>query len=1355
MPSIRDRVRKAAVTLAALTVGRSVRLRALLLWGARSAGRMRIRLSTGWPGLVFLYLFAALLVGFHGYLVKAVPLVSPPAPVHWLRLLTYNARPVAIWFLHGTTGPWMQAVALAALIAAIRSAAAMRKRIVILSFANLSGDDKQKDFVNALPRRLMTELAEIGDIHTQLRDDPGNLSLDSGPAPRLEVDPTSSATSGLKGALTGVKIPIGPLSIPLDGAVTVLSTLLRGPQIVGSLQCTSETLLIEASLSGGARSSTWRVTAEDADKNRTRDETGVGVMDLMVRQLAYRIFTHLNAQHLGTFSWRAVGHYTEGLRAVREATHERGLTTRRVLALQRAQQEFFAAFREDARFVRSRYNLGVILFSQRRWQPACEVFQAVVNDIEGDPLPSAPGTPAYQRARHDLASAHFAAASAFFAQAREFEDQQRVNEEWCDRAEFQAAKIEKAATDTLEDLKKALLPAPERPILAELEQRVGQVRAPHGSSTRERSARVLQQLRRARLLIESEALDRCIARQEQLVQLDRAGSLRDQVRAVRARTYERGVPEKRTVWVLQMVDYHADMALRLDPAGANSWNLKGERALPGADACGYFRRASALIWMQLCLAEWTNGPTPALLLQAVNFLANLAQSHPESGSAVGEIDQVLSLDPSNAVNWVIRGKLCLIAGRYDDALESFRDANRERELGLHWLWIACTLRAMALRGGGDRWRRMERDARRRAIGGCAGVSLFPAPPFGGSRYPAVPPDVNDLPSPIYRDGRFELFQPELEKVANRMRKLTNLEKGELRAWCHREVCRMQWLQWSIEVRRATFVNLAWQMTAQVPAGVAFSPAKLWKRRLPWIERSYRTDVAARESLVDATTQFLGIFNKDRFAIRPEEFEQAVGLVSKAMEVGPIEANQRMLLAHFYFLTGLPDQSQEEITNALNIRPDGNFEAGLIRAALRRFHDITDKRIRSEALRRIVAVCKDLADREAYDLSSRPRLDNWGIWHYYLGCFSLDTLDYQTAQRCFATCFDRRQFPIESLQLLCYAFFRCGAFEAGEEAYQNITNLFCQLLPPGWQVDSSGKPVDPEDLLEKMTALQTTEDFNDLGKWTEQLAPAWNRAMAANHTAAAMAEQGLTEAASQRWKVSKKWGDSLARQPDRKLLLQAAQYLCQGVILLNAASSDGPVDDPDPANPPEPPAPPPPPSPLAVAASQAGVSKAAPPAQEGAPGGGTTAPAPGLRPTEEMPPAGLPANVAASPASEDPRVTQLRKAIRCFTISIGYAADPANRADANFRIGIACDALARLDSANADAWKGRGRRALRNVVEADRRDEYKERIGPLMKKLGGQFDDQGPSVQAPDSSSANARTVSAPARSAQEGAARRP
>jgi tetratricopeptide (TPR) repeat protein len=200
------------------------------------------------------------------------------------------------------------------------------------------------------------------------------------------------------------------LNLPLDGAVTALSTLVQGPQITGSVQTTSHGLLLEASLSGGGFNLNWRVDENDVNADRQGKEPDAAIVDRMICQLGYRIFTDLNYEQTGTREWRAAEHYVEGLRAFR-AWRRQGNSTEGLIALQSAQKEFLAACPEDRAFMRSRYNLGVIYSYQHVDRAAYAIFEEAINSTAGA-APGLPGTASYERDRTDLASAHYAAAVA-------------------------------------------------------------------------------------------------------------------------------------------------------------------------------------------------------------------------------------------------------------------------------------------------------------------------------------------------------------------------------------------------------------------------------------------------------------------------------------------------------------------------------------------------------------------------------------------------------------------------------------------------------------------------------------------------------------------------------------------------------------------------------------------------------------------------------------------------------------------------------------------------------------------------------------------------------------------------------
>ena len=1110
------RTRSRLVAFSALVLlGRGIKWRYACLWCGRLGCRLRSWALTGWPAIALLYAVAGVLVWIHGFVAGAIPLHAFPQETRhdqFFRTLQ--------WFFSGRSGPWVVAIALAALISAVLSARRIRKRIVILSFANLTGEDIRKALADSLPRRLMTELADVTDIYADVSDDPADLSLDHGSATplTLAVDPATAAFSGLRASFKE-PVRLGPLSIPVDGVLTVLSTLLHGPQVAGSIQKNSEGLLIEASISGGGFEKAWRVTESDVEAKRASGDSDEKITDEMIRHLACQVFTHLNQDKLGTQIWRAVQHYTEGLRAFRDASRERGRTTKRAISLQRAQQEFFRAHREDARFVRSRYNLGVIYFSQQQWQPAYEIFQKVINDSEGDPLPSTPGSPSFKRARRDLASAHYAAARA-------------------------AVKLEK----------------PESPG-------------------------------------------------------DRP-------------------------------DYHCDNAITLAPDQSGPLNLKGRRmrAINAAGARSYFRKAMALSWLRLCIAEWHGSSTTNILSQAITCMADLADADDGSGRSLGEMSQALYLDPSNAGNWTRLGKLCLAVDDKKRALAAFENANREQETGRHWLWVGCTRCLLEQE-------QLANEALSRATKGVAGEWLFEDRCQDKRKDKAhrVAEFWEEWDAPKLRAIRPEDFKQKADREIERIdREIETREKS---------------------IKKAFEDLAAFQKLGASPAAAGVTQNER-ENQIRWVEENYRTDIAARLSVSYAA----------KFRLRgwesPEDFKQAHSLVLKALDVRPLGARERNLFAELLFYFMLLERSENEVHNALSIEPDADIQLEFAQISQKVFETVTDKQVRSKAIRRIAEICRRFTATDGTEADDF-RTDALGAapWHYSLGMWSFELLDYQTAQKSFETCFARHHRPVESLQWLCLVYFRCGAFEEAERAYSRL-NAVLQMEENIFLLTKNFEDVRPEEGLSGV--------------------PAFNWAMAANHTAAAMAEQGLIIAAAKRWKEGKDWGDKLVAplnpEPNveyltdpkykayvkyldglkgrevqmdlqykqylanLKLILDAAQSLCRGAILLNAGKVGAAVPDP---------------------------------------------------PPEEIPPKSYPGAA---------QVWHLEKAIELLTEAIAFAADTSIRADANYRIGLACEALARLNGEKSEVWRSRAEDALENAKKADRRDEYTDRIAELTKKL---------------------------------------
>jgi tetratricopeptide (TPR) repeat protein len=394
-----------AISLLKVTFGGTARRR-LARRGARFYRRFIVWVSSGWRAFLFVYLAAAVLLAVQHILTAK----DSAAMAKWLWDQPPAHLPLVAlhWFLRSGAGPWLQAFALAALLCLLPAAFRARRRIVIAAFVNATGDSTRAAAADGLGRRLMAELSEIREIYQDVSDDPSDLSVD----PKFDLGlavAAASAFSDLTASFKGQQVEVWGFKIPLDWAVTTLSALVRGPQIKGSLQNTADGLMFEASLTGGGYDLAWRVTAVDIQP--TADDAAnpqAANAEIMVRQLAYRIFANLAQDQVGTASWRAVQQYTQALQAFRRTKRD---TANRDRQMQQAQQGFFQAYRFDNHFVRSRYNLGVILYSQYQYEAAYEVFKKVINE-SANSQPADPSPSDTKARRRFLSRLHYAAAKA-------------------------------------------------------------------------------------------------------------------------------------------------------------------------------------------------------------------------------------------------------------------------------------------------------------------------------------------------------------------------------------------------------------------------------------------------------------------------------------------------------------------------------------------------------------------------------------------------------------------------------------------------------------------------------------------------------------------------------------------------------------------------------------------------------------------------------------------------------------------------------------------------------------------------------------------------------------------------------
>jgi tetratricopeptide (TPR) repeat protein len=412
------------VDVAANTLGRSAMLRSSSLWLVTTAGRCRRWLRSGWRPLVAVYILSAVILALHHLLNERDPLARFRAAID-APLATFAS--VAIWFFHGSAGPWLVAFGVTAILAALWVAWKVRQTVVILDFANVTGDDQNKAVTAGLARRLMTEISEIAHIFATVSNDPPEFAYgeEANQAPKLVVDGATDAFSGLKASLAGSKVQVGILSLPLDAIFNAVSTLVRGPRLVGSLQKTDQGLLLEASLEQNGTTTAWRVSSADAEVTGDKAMSPDAV-PAIVRQMAYRVFTHVQQAQLGTPIWRAIRCYTDALRASRDAARDK---QRQLVYLRRAQRGFFNAYREDQQFIRSLYNLGVICYSQREFIAAYAIFRDAEDKLASRPSSVFGATRRSKAAA--LAGLHYASAKA--AQGASAKAAQGAARDWIER----------------------------------------------------------------------------------------------------------------------------------------------------------------------------------------------------------------------------------------------------------------------------------------------------------------------------------------------------------------------------------------------------------------------------------------------------------------------------------------------------------------------------------------------------------------------------------------------------------------------------------------------------------------------------------------------------------------------------------------------------------------------------------------------------------------------------------------------------------------------------------------------------------------------------------------------------------
>jgi hypothetical protein len=240
-----------------------------------------------------------------------------------------------------------------------------RNQLRILTPINHTGD-AFKDFAVGLELRIMNELKRLADLHYTPDRGPGPIrsrGLDDSDqensdqekkrgshysALRIGVDDDFARFAALID--NSATVSLGPARISLRPLFNLIATLTRGNPLRSSLHRNGNDLLLVAGLRDGGA---WRIV-RSIPSNASRDERARQLDDLL-DELTFSVFRSLS--RLSGLDWRALRHFSEGLRALRAAqASELG----RFENLSVAEERLLAARGLSRGFARCSYLLGLV-----------------------------------------------------------------------------------------------------------------------------------------------------------------------------------------------------------------------------------------------------------------------------------------------------------------------------------------------------------------------------------------------------------------------------------------------------------------------------------------------------------------------------------------------------------------------------------------------------------------------------------------------------------------------------------------------------------------------------------------------------------------------------------------------------------------------------------------------------------------------------------------------------------------------------------------------------------------------------------------------------------------------------------
>lgn len=254
-----------------------------------------------------------------------------------------------------------------------------RRRIVVQEIKNHTVRKELEACAQGLSDRLCGELAGLAQLYSLINRSQGSRRKNVFD-PAIDIQDSGELLESTVSAQATLDLKL--FKVPIGAVLGLGSRLLRGARLAGSLHEYDGSLLLVAQMTGGGQEgeTTWRVSAADLDEEDRKLSPPL-VLDRMIRQLACRIAA--DQVSVGSRKWRAVHHFTEGLRAYRSS---QGTMTGKLLRLHQAEQSFLKALSEDEGFAQCHYNLGIVYGEMEGKDDAADA--AFRRALRGDAEPS-------------------------------------------------------------------------------------------------------------------------------------------------------------------------------------------------------------------------------------------------------------------------------------------------------------------------------------------------------------------------------------------------------------------------------------------------------------------------------------------------------------------------------------------------------------------------------------------------------------------------------------------------------------------------------------------------------------------------------------------------------------------------------------------------------------------------------------------------------------------------------------------------------------------------------------------------------------------------------------------------------